>query len=110
MDCVVDGRRHIPSGYELRLPAQHSAGFEERVAELAAEQRVMRVSAPSPSSRRSASRKGSGPVTAHRVARGDTLSEIAEKYGVSVASLKTANRLKHGEIRKGQVLKIPRRT
>jgi membrane-bound lytic murein transglycosylase D len=111
MDCVVDGRRHIPAGYELRLPAQHSSGFEERVAQLAAEQRVMRVSAPSPSSRRTASRgKASAPVTAHRVARGDTLSEIAEKYGVSVASLKTANRLKHGEIRKGQVLKIPRRT
>jgi membrane-bound lytic murein transglycosylase D len=112
MDCVVDGRRHIPSGYALRLPAQHSAGFEERVAQLAAEERVMRVSAPSSSSsRRSASRsKGAGVVTAHRVGRGDTLSEIAERYGVSVASLKTANRLKRGEIRKGQVLKIPRRT
>jgi membrane-bound lytic murein transglycosylase D len=112
MDCVVDGRRHIPAGYELRLPAQRSAGFEERVAQLAAEQRVMRVSAPAPSSsRRSASRsKSGGVVTAHRVGRGDTLSEIAERYGVSVASLKTANRLKRGEIRKGQVLKIPRRT
>ena len=49
-------------------------------------------------------------MTAHRVGHGDTLSEIAGRYGVSVASLKTANRLKRAEIRKGQVLKIPRRT
>jgi LysM repeat protein len=49
-------------------------------------------------------------ATAHRVGKGDTLSEIAQKYRVSVASLKTANRLRGKEIKRGQVLKIPRRT
>jgi len=107
MDCVVDGRRHIPAGYELRLPAERCNGFEERLAEVAAEQRVMRVSVPAVATRRSSSRT---VATAHRVGKGDTLSEIAQKYRVSVASLKTANRLRGKEIKRGQVLKIPRRT
>ena len=107
MDAVVDGRRHIPAGYVLRLPATGSSGFEERLAQLGAEQRVMRVANARPTARRSA---GRGVTTAHRVGRGDTLSEIAQRYGVSVASLRTANRLKRAEIRPGQVLKIPRRT
>jgi membrane-bound lytic murein transglycosylase D len=107
MDAVVDGRRSIPAGYALRLPSTGSSGFEERLAQLGAEQRVMRVAATRPTTRRSASR---GLTTAHRVGRGDTLSEIAQRYGVSVASLRTANRLKKSEIRPGQVLKIPRRT
>jgi N-acetylmuramoyl-L-alanine amidase len=105
---VVDGRRGIPAGYALRLPAERSSGFEERLAQLGAEQRVMRVAAARPTtSRRSG---GRGVTTGHRVGRGDTLSEIAQRYGVSVGSLRTANRLKKSEIRPGQVLKIPRRT
>jgi len=106
MDPVVGGRRSIPAGYALRLPADRSSGFEERLAKLGAEQRVMRVASAAPW-RRSA---GRGVTNAHRVGRGDTLSEIAQRYGVSVASLRTANRLKRSEIRPGQVLKIPRRT
>lgn len=39
--------------------------------------------------------------------RGDTLSAIAEKYGVSVASLLRTNGLKNSTIRIGQKLKIP---
>lgn len=43
----------------------------------------------------------------HRIARGDTLSEIAERYNVSPASIRSANRLKSDTIRVGQTLKIP---
>lgn len=108
MDVVVAGRRAIPAGYGLRLPAEHAPGFEDRLAEVAAEQRVVRVSAPAVAPRRAASR---GVTSAHRVARGDTLSEIAARYKVSVPSLRTANGLKgKAEIKPGQVLKIPRRT
>jgi membrane-bound lytic murein transglycosylase D len=109
MDPVVEGRRSIPAGYTLRVPAGEGEGFEDRLTELVAEQRVVRVSAPSaPSSRQAVARKGM--ATAHRVGRGDTLSEIAQRYGVSVVSLRNANRLKGDAVRPGQVLKIPRRT
>jgi len=43
----------------------------------------------------------------HVVKSGDTLSEIAEKYHVSVSQLKKANGLKKDFIRPGQKLKIP---
>jgi membrane-bound lytic murein transglycosylase D len=108
MDVVVAGRVPIPAGYGLRLPAEHAAGFPERLAEAAAAERVVRVAARASAPRRLATR---GVTSAHRVARGDTLGEIAARYKVSIPSLRTANGLKgNASIRPGQVLKIPRRT
>lgn len=43
----------------------------------------------------------------HVIARGDTISEIAERYNVSVASIRSANRLRNDNIRVGQALSIP---
>lgn len=43
----------------------------------------------------------------HTIAAGDTLSEIADLYRVSVAQLRRANRLPTDQIRIGQVLTIP---
>lgn len=43
----------------------------------------------------------------HTVLRGDTLSEIAEKYGVSVSDLREANGLSSSRIRTGSKLTIP---
>jgi N-acetylmuramoyl-L-alanine amidase len=43
----------------------------------------------------------------HIIARGDTLSMIAQQYRVSLNSLRNANSLKSDEIRIGQVLNIP---
>ena len=43
----------------------------------------------------------------YRVREGDTLSEIAQYYGMSTAALKTANRLSSDRIRIGQELVIP---
>ncbi len=43
----------------------------------------------------------------HVIARGDTLSEIAERYNVSPAAIRSANRLANDKIRVGQTLNIP---
>lgn len=43
----------------------------------------------------------------HVIARGETLSKIAERYNVSLSALKRSNSLKSDVIRVGQVLTIP---
>ncbi len=43
----------------------------------------------------------------HVVARGDTVSEIAERYNVSTADIRRANKLSNDKIRVGQTLSIP---
>ena len=48
-------------------------------------------------------------VKYHTVTRGQTLSGIAKRYGVSLAQLRKANNLKSTKIRIGQRLRIPRR-
>jgi membrane-bound lytic murein transglycosylase D len=46
--------------------------------------------------------------TRHRIKRGETLSVIARKYGVSVSSLKTLNGIRNAHrIREGQMLIVP---
>jgi len=44
----------------------------------------------------------------HRIARGESLSVVAQRYNVSVRELKLANNLTSNVIRIGQTLKIPR--
>jgi LysM repeat protein len=62
-------------------------------------------SAPRPTSGRSALDGGS-----HRVASGETLSEIARRYGVSLAALLDYNDLTtRSVIHAGQIIKIPPR-
>lgn len=43
----------------------------------------------------------------HVVARGDTVSEIAERYNVSSSDIRRANKLSNDKIRVGQTLSIP---
>jgi len=43
----------------------------------------------------------------HVIARGDTLSEIAERYNTSTAAIRAANKLSGDKIRIGQTLSIP---
>jgi N-acetylmuramoyl-L-alanine amidase len=41
------------------------------------------------------------------ISRGDTLSEIAQRYKVSTAAIRRANKLTNDRIRVGQTLSIP---
>jgi membrane-bound lytic murein transglycosylase D len=48
-------------------------------------------------------------VAVHRVRRGQTLAQIAHRYGSSIESIRRANGLRNANhIRAGQALRIPR--
>ena len=51
-------------------------------------------------------RKNGGDIN-HSVVRGDTLSDIASRYGVTVSAIRKINNLSSSAIRIGQELKIP---
>lgn len=50
---------------------------------------------------------GELPIRQHTVVRGESLSVIAQRYGVSVDSIRQHNGLRSNTIRVGQVLEIP---
>jgi membrane-bound lytic murein transglycosylase D len=54
-------------------------------------------------------RSSSGGASASHVVvrKGETLSQIAKKYGVSVTELRRANRLRSSNVRSGQKLRLP---
>ncbi len=73
--------------YFIRLPLGSYARFAEAYARL-------------PEDRKR-------PVTTYTVRRGDALSIIARRFGVSVSALMRANGLRNAEIRPGQSLIVP---
>jgi N-acetylmuramoyl-L-alanine amidase len=63
---------------------------------------------PSPSpSKRLAARADDNVRDVHRVNRGETLTGIAQQYGVSVGALKLANKMTDNNVRIGTVMVIP---
>ena len=108
---ILSGRRPIPAGYRLRLPESGGTGFETRLVEFNAEERVTRGSEPRVI-RASTSTKGRlgvrSTVLSYRVRPGQTLSHIALEHKVSVARLRSVNRIgRAARVRAGQVLRIP---
>jgi membrane-bound lytic murein transglycosylase D len=111
-ELIVSGRRPIPAGYRLRMPEADAEDFTTRLAEVKAEEpvirepvtRVTRVAAKRPAKGRAAVRPA---VLTHRVRKGQTLSHIAKQHRVSVESLRRTNRLgKSTRLRAGQVIKV----
>jgi membrane-bound lytic murein transglycosylase D len=76
-----------PDGpHHLLVPLDREERFAKAIAALPPEERVR--------------------VVYHRVRRGDTLGAIADKYGVSVAALRTSNKIRGSIIQPGQDLLI----
>ena len=90
---IWQGSKHIPKGFEIRVP---DGLLDGDMTEL-----IARV-AP-------ADRFGSQlPDLYHTVARGDTLSEIADKYSTRVSTLVALNGLSsRHRIRAGQQIRLP---
>jgi membrane-bound lytic murein transglycosylase D len=86
------GEKYVPRGFTLRLPAGSAATAVAALAEISSDQRYT----------------AQRPDFTHRVARGETLSEIAAHYGISVKAIVQANDLRSAhQLRVGQVLNLP---
>jgi len=96
----------IPSGsHRIKVPEGKGPDVEARIQAL----RANRLSAIAPSPPASVSHKDvSRRIVSHKVARGETLSGIAERYEVSSADLRRWNGIKGDRVKVGQVLKINR--
>ena len=93
MATVWSGNKHIPKGFALRLPENMGESDPALLlASLDASQRFNRQK----------------PDVIHRIQRGETLSKIANQYGVRVSELVQLNGLRSANrIRSGQVLRLP---
>ncbi len=115
------GRMAAPAGYVLRIPGHRLP------AETVAQRLAKMPEAPTPPEPRLASRGGRGKAATRvaraseervaravttvrwiRVKRGDTLSGLAQRHGVSMRALMATNGLRDGhKLRPGQRLKLP---
>ena len=92
LNSVWKGARHVPRGYEFRVPSH---------IDLTTVMAKLSTGAPEPAEVAVAGGQ-------HRVARGETLSQIATEYGVSIAALADLNDLARPyRLRVGQVLAVP---
>jgi len=90
---IWQGSKHLPSGYELRVPGGSLPAALDRV--------LASIDA-------SAWQDEQLPDLFHTVARGDTLSEIADRYDTGVSTLVALNGLgSRHRIRAGQRLRLP---
>jgi len=90
---VWEGSKHLPRGYAVRLPASMVNGSADAVLASVPRDRWQTEQLPD---------------LFHTVARGDTLSEIAERYDTRVATLVALNGLgSRHRIRAGQQLRLP---
>jgi len=90
--AVWSGERFVPRGYRLRLPAERGYTANEFVGRLGAEHLFVAQIGP----------------RSHRVARGETLQQIARKHRLSVRTLASLNGLETtAKLKYGRVLKLP---
>ncbi len=93
LDPVWSGQKYVPKGYALRLPPRDDGRPQRlQLAQIPASERILEQR----------------PDVRYRVRRGDTLSAIAARYGVSERELVALNGLRsRHRIRIGQVLRLP---
>ncbi len=91
-DAVWSGDKFVPEGFELRVPQATAAVAEELMAAVRTNDRFDAQRADQE----------------HKVRRGDTLSQIAAEYRVSLAALMRVNGFTGRDmLRVGQMIKLP---
>lgn len=90
---IWQGSKYVPRDFETRVPRDRLASpAVQLVANIAVEQRFEKQL----------------PDLFHTIARGDTLSEIADEYGTNISTLAALNNLgSRYRIRAGQQLRLP---
>jgi len=90
---IWQGSKYIPRDFEFRVPRRNlPAPVDELLASIESDQRFAEQL----------------PDLFHTIARGDTLSEIADEYGTSITTLAALNNLdRRYRIRAGQQLRLP---
>lgn len=106
-------RNAVRVGQQLRITTSSpQAVMETTVAAVTSRNNNQGNANNKPASNTTTQKKKTSTTTnkapsSHTVKKGESLSKIANKYGVTVAALKSANGLKNDNIRAGQKLKIP---
>lgn len=120
---VLYGKRPIPSGYDLHLPAGRVASMPQFVAQMRSQEtsgqkKTIEALTPAPrhtsasSSGKSKSSKTTSVASAKKtyvVRRGDTLYSISRKFATTIDSIRRMNNLSHNNIFPGQRLFITAR-
>lgn len=90
---VWRGKKHIPKGFKLRVPLRdETTAAQDLLASIPADERFAEQT----------------PDLFHKVVPGDTVSEIAARYGHSARDVVAMNGLnRRYQIRVGQVLRLP---
>ena len=104
-------RNAVRVGQQLRISTSSpQAVMESTVATVTGKNNTSNNNQKATTQKKTSSGNTSATASSHTVKKGETLSVIAKRYGVTIAALKNANGLKNDNIRAGQKLKIPAKT
>jgi membrane-bound lytic murein transglycosylase D len=93
LHSVWDGRQRVPKAYRLRLPVDGNQWSSELLAQRLAPGELF---------------AGQRAPPHYQVHRGDTLANVAERYGVSIEVLARLNNLRtSARLRVGRVINVP---
>jgi membrane-bound lytic murein transglycosylase D len=103
---VWSGSRSVPASYELRVPRR--AGHAPASQLVAGIQGEGYRGAPAEVARSEGGARATAAGGVHRVQRGETLGEIAQRHGIPTAELAELNGIRDARrIREGQILELP---
>jgi membrane-bound lytic murein transglycosylase D len=90
--ALLNGPKIIPAGYRVKLPAQQQMAAIVEVRE----------------ERETPARQQQSSVVRHRVQRGETVVQIAKRYGSSADRILRINGLRKANLRVGSTLLVPK--